>query len=50
MNECLYEFVSRQNLTTNYDIICHWVSEISLYDLVTTLAFSFLSDLNEVCM
>ena len=39
IHECLNDFESRQNLSSNYGIICPWASEKSINDLVTTLAF-----------
>ena len=42
-HKCLNEFEFRQDLTTDYRIICTWTSEKSTYNLVATLAPSFLS-------
>ena len=42
MHKCLNEFEFRQDLTTDYGIICHWASEKWMYNIETTLAPSFL--------
>ena len=42
MHKSLDEFEFRQNPTTDYGISCPWASEKSMYNVVNTLAPSFL--------
>ena len=42
MHESLDEFQFRLDTTTDSRVICHWVSEKSMYNVVNTLAPSFL--------
>ena len=42
MHESLDEFVFQQNPMTDYGVSCPWASEKSMYNVVSTLAPSFL--------
>ena len=42
MHESLDEFEFRQDPITDYGVICPWGSEKSMYNVVNTLASSFL--------
>ena len=42
MHESLDEFQFRLDTTTDFRVICPWVSENSMYNVVNTLAPSFL--------
>ena len=42
MHESLDEFEFRQDPTTDYGVRCPWASEKSMYNVVNTLAPSFL--------
>ena len=42
MHESLNEFKFRPDTTTDFRVICHWASEKSMYNVVNTLASSFL--------
>ena len=42
MHESMDEFEFRQDPTTDYGVSCPWASEKSMYNVVNTLATSFL--------
>ena len=42
MHESLDEFLFRLDITTDSRVICPWASEKSMYNVVNTLASSFL--------
>ena len=43
MHESLDEFEIRQDPTTDYGVSCPWASEKAMYNVVNTLAPSFLN-------
>ena len=49
MHESLDEFEFRQDPTTDYGVSWPWVSEKSMYNVVNTLAPSFLLNLIHFC-
>ena len=44
MHKSLDEFEFRQDPTTDYGVSCPWASEKSMYNVVNTLAPSFLNE------
>ena len=48
MHESLGEFEFRQDPTTDYGLSCPWASEKSMYNVVNTLASSFLIEFSSI--